>query len=131
MALKSMILLVAAHALNLLVSVNNAEKVNIPNDGNNLLIGMTLDSFFKSGYPTPFTDESVAAFEAIWNEKQFTTLGTFRMKQDIVTSNRQRLEMLDISGTLETSFMGFSVSAECILHGVLEIEVESNRETLT
>jgi len=85
--------------------------VNIP-EGNNWVIGTTLNEFFESTTANPFTTSSWAEFQAAWESKdEWLSLGTFDMDWDIVTSQEKANEFLEISGSLEVSFTMFSGDA--------------------
>ena len=95
-------------------SVDNSISVvhlDSGNEHNIVGVGMTLDSFLRSGKPSPFTAESLAAFEDEWESKEFQTVGSFSMVSDIVTSMDEMIEMLDIEGSLSMSYLMFSVCA--------------------
>ena len=71
-----------------------------------------MDSNFKAGKPTPFTDESFNAFHEAWTTKRNgepDSYGEFRFEADVLTSNADMTDILDISATLEVSYMAFSV----------------------
>ena len=82
------------------------------NEHNVVGVGMTLDSFLRSGMPSPFTAESLAAFQDKWESKDFQTVGSFSMQSDVVTSMDEKIEMLDMGGSLSVSYLMFSVCAQ-------------------
>ena len=91
---------------------NRVTTINTPETGANWVMGTTLDSNFDSGYPSPFTDESVAAFIEAWNARRDgkpQSNGKFSFEGDIVTSNEEKIDILDISASLSLSYMFFSV----------------------
>lgn len=83
-------------------------------ESNNLVFGMTLDAMLHSGPPSPFTADSFAAFQAVWdneNQTEWLQLGTWKMTTDIVTSQDEAVEAMDISGSLSVSYMAFTGEA--------------------
>lgn len=101
----------AANDRRLLSQVDSSVMtINLPAKGN-WKIGTTLDSFFDSGSPTPFTDDSITAFEEAWNSKEFETAGSFTMTADILSSMDEKIDMLNIKGELSVSFAMFSGDA--------------------
>ena len=79
------------------------------NEHNVVGVGMTLDSFLNSGKPSPFTAESLTAFQDKWESQESQTEGSFRMVSDIVTSMDEKIELLDMGGSLSVSSLLFSV----------------------
>jgi len=90
----------------------NVMTVDVPSS-NNFVIGMTLDASLRSGRPSPFTDASLLAFKNAWIDKgdDLDQQGTFTMSTDIVTSQQEAVEALDIEGRLEVSFLCVSGDA--------------------
>ena len=133
MASKLLIRLVAAYALNLSVYIGvsgtdtadnqdyanlhsrlgavNVMTVSMPSS-NNWEIGMTMDSNFARR-PSPFTTETVQAFQSAWETKKeegnWDQSGTFEMTTRLVQSQEDKLEAIDVAGSLELSYMMFSV----------------------
>ena len=70
---------VSADAQNSVMTINMMQS-------NNWQIGTTLDGMFRSGYPSPFTADSMAAFEAAWHGEEDEQQGTFSMTTDIVST---------------------------------------------
>merc|ERR1712087_871113 len=81
-------------------------------ESNNWVIGTTLDTMFNSGLPSPFTEDSFEAFQAVWDNKtEWLQLGTWTMTSDIVSSQSDAVETLDIDGSLSLSYMAISGDA--------------------
>lgn len=81
---------------------------------NNWVIGMTLDAMLHSGPASPFTDDSFAAFQAVWdneNQTEWVQQGTWEMTSEIVSSQDEAVEAMDISGSLSVSYMAFTGEA--------------------
>ena len=75
----------------------------------NWVIGMTLDEFFESGKPTPFTQQSLADFETSFSTATIEEFGQFNMMSDIVSNQDDKMEAFGIKSSLSSSFMGYTV----------------------
>ena len=89
----------------------NVMTVSMPSS-NNWEIGMTMDSNFARK-PSPFTTESVEAFQSAWETKKeegkWDQSGTFEMTTRLVQSQEDKLQTIGVEGSLEMSYMMFSV----------------------
>lgn len=85
--------------------------VNMP-QSNNWMIGTTLNSNLQSGQPSPFTEQSMVEFQTAWeNKDEWLQQGTFGMTADVVSSQSEAVESMEISGSLEVTYMMFSGDA--------------------
>jgi len=107
----SLWLLAAALGTRLALCTNDM-TINMPNS-NNWDVGITLDAMLNSGKGSPFTIESMQAFYSAWEvreqDRDFQVLGDFQMSADIVMSQEEAMEVMDIRGELEFSYMCFSI----------------------
>ena len=84
-------------------------------NSNNWMIGTTLDETLNSGLPSPFTVESKLQFEEAWNSKdEWISRGTFTMSSDIITSQKEATDKMNIQASLAISYMQYSVRRENI-----------------
>ena len=90
-----------------------ATTVNVPEDGaSNWLIGTTLNTFYKSGFPSPFTTESRDAFDDAWaavKEEDPVTPGEFTFTSEFISSMEEKAESLEMSSSLKATYMAYSV----------------------
>merc|ERR1719295_1580103 len=96
-----------------LVSGQNVMTVSMPSS-NNWEIGMTMDSNFARK-PSPFTEETMDAFQSAWREKMengnYDAFGKFKMTTRLVQSQEDKLEAIGVEGSMEMSYMMFSGDA--------------------
>ena len=86
--------------------------VNVPVGASNWLIGTTLNPFFESGFASPFTRESRQAFMDAWDQVRAgdaVTQGKFTFTSDFVSSMEEKASLLEISASLEETYMAYSV----------------------
>ena len=86
--------------------------VYVPFEGTNWKVGTTLDDHFVSGLPSPFTDDSVAAFREAWDTKRKgapDSPGHFDYGAKVLKSNKDKRDFLDISANIEGNYFAFSV----------------------
>ena len=86
--------------------------VYVPFKGTNWKVGTTLDDHFESGLPSPFTDDSVDAFRKAWDTKRKgapDSPGGFDYKANVLKSNKDKRDFLDISANIEGNYFAFSV----------------------
>ena len=75
----------------------------------NWVIGTTLDGFFESGKPSPFTRDSIAKFEKAFETTKIEEFGKFVMSSNIVSNQNEKMEAFGIGTSLSVSYMGFTV----------------------
>ena len=76
---------------------------------NNWVIGTTLDSFFDSGKPSPFTRESLEEMENAFKTTEIKEEGEYKCITKLVSNNQEKMEALGIGNSLNVSYMGYSV----------------------
>ena len=75
----------------------------------NWVIGTTLDSFFDSGKPSPFTRESIKEMEDAFETTVIEEYGKYEVVTKLVSNNQEKMEALGIGNSLNVSYMGYSV----------------------
>ena len=93
------------------VSGQKVMTVSMPSS-NNWEIGMTMDSNFARK-PSPFTQKTMDAFQSAWDKKKnagnWDQFGKFEMMTRLVQSQEDKLEAIGVEGSMEMSYMMFSV----------------------